>query len=445
VTLTGASLAGTAASNYTLGSVSTTTANITAMPVNPNSITVTPPSNLTYNGSPMEYTATAASVNEFTFSYVGLSPTVYQASSMPPTNAGNYSVTVTPSGSNYSGSKSVTFTIAKQTLTPQFTGNTSPTYDGTAKALSAATTPSTIVNLTYDGSSDAPTSVGIYTVLATVNDPNYQGSASTSLTITAASLATSAITLTPQSDGSYTASGPEGSTFSYSYAGRSANGIATSYSSASAPTAPGYYTVTATATGNYSGSKSADYFVAGPVAVSDAITKPAGNPSLVLTLASLLANDVRITPAGAVATDGLSITGVTNGSGNSAQIDGGDILFSPGGASPETFTYTLSYGGQAAIGTVTVTTETQAPTFTLQIVKVGTATLAGGNTTVTHDFIGVPGQTYAVEYSTDLTNWTSAGNRSTGATGSFSLNITKVGDMAADWNAHMFFRASLVR
>lgn len=236
-----------------------------------------------------------------------------------------------------------------------------------------------------------------------------------------------------------------GSTFSYSYAGRSANGIATSYSSASAPTAAGYYTVTATATGNYSGSNTADYFVAGPVAVSDAITKPAGNPSLVLTLASLLANDVRITPAGAVATDGLSITGVTNGSGNSAEIDGGDILFSPGGASPETFTYTVSDGTKSATATVTVTTESSAPTFSLQIVKVGTATFSAPNTSVTHDFIGVPNQTYAVEYSTDLTNWTSAGNRSTGATGSFSLNITKSGDVAADWNAHMFFRARLVR
>jgi hypothetical protein len=269
-----------------------------------------------------------------------------------------------------------------------------------------------------------------------------------SSTVIAGSLSGGDIALTPVGDGSYTASGPEGSTFSYSYAGRSANGINTSYSSDTAPTAAGYYTVTATATGNYSGSNTADYFVAGPVAVSDAITKPAGNPSLVLDLASLLANDVRITPAGAVATDGLSITGVTNGLGNSAQIDGGDILFTPSGASPETFTYTLSYGGQAAIGTVTVTTESSAPAFTLQIAKVGTANFAGGNTTVTHDFIGVPGPTYLVEYTTDLENgpWTSAGNQSTDETGSFSVNFTKVGEnVAADWNRGMFFRARLVR
>ena len=267
-------------------------------------------------------------------------------------------------------------------------------------------------------------------------------------TVTAASLAGGDITLTAVGDGSYTASGPVGSTFDYSYVGRSANGITTSYSSATAPTAAGFYTVTATATGNYSGSNTADYFVAGPVAVSDAITKPAGNPSLVLTLASLLANDVRITSAGAVATDGLSITGVTNGSGNSAQIDGGDILFTPGGSSPETFTYVLSYGSQTSIGTVTVTTESSAPTFSLQIVKVGTANFSAPNTSVTHDFIGVPSQTYLVEYTTDLENgpWTSAGNQSTGATGSFSVNFTKLGEnVAVDWNRGMFFRARLVR
>jgi hypothetical protein len=92
-------------------------------------------------------------------------------------------VTVTSSDSNYTGSKSVDFTIAKATLTPVFSGSTSPTYDGTAKSLSASTSPATTVNLTYDGSSTAPTSAGIYSVVATVNDTNYQGTATTSLVI----------------------------------------------------------------------------------------------------------------------------------------------------------------------------------------------------------------------------------------------------------------------
>jgi hypothetical protein len=95
---------------------------------------------------------------------------------------------------------------------------------------------------------------------------------------------------------------------------------------------------------------------------------------------------------------------------------------------------------------VTITTETQAPVFDLQIVKVGTAELLGGSTTVTHDFIGVPGQFYQLEYTTNLGgSWTSAGNQNTGATGSFSVTITKSGNFVAEWNTHMFFRARLVR
>jgi hypothetical protein len=77
----------------------------------------------------------------------------------------------------------VSVTVSKASLTPEFSGNTSPTYDGTAKSLSATTTPATIVNLTYDGSDTAPTSAGIYEVVATVIDANYEGSATTSLMI----------------------------------------------------------------------------------------------------------------------------------------------------------------------------------------------------------------------------------------------------------------------
>ena len=291
------------------------------------------------------------------------------------------------------------------------------------------------------------TAVGTYAISqGTLANPNYSISfTGANFTITAASLASSAITLTAVGDGSYTASGPEGSTFSYSYAGRSANEINTSYSSATAPTAAGYYTVSATATGNYSGSNTADYFVAGPVAVADPRTKSAGNTAQLIPISELLANDRRITSTGTVESTGLTVTGVTNGSGNTVTLAGAFIQFTPSSAATDTFTYTVTYEGKTATATVTVTTETEAPAFTLQIVKVGTAAFAGGNTTVTHDFIGVPGQTYLVEYATDLAGaWTSAGNQSTGATGSFSVTFTKSGDVAADWNAHMFFRARLL-
>jgi len=164
-----------------------------------------------------------------------------------------------------------------------------------------------------------------------------------------------------------------------------------------------------------------------------------------IPISELLANDRRITSTGTVETTGLTVTGVTSGSGNNAEIAGVFIKFTPSSASTDTFTYTVTDGTKTATATVTITTETQAPSFDLQIVKVGAATFGGSNTTITHDFIGVPNQTYLVEYATNLEGpWISAGNQSTGPTGSFSVNFTTSGDVAADWNAHMFFRARLV-
>jgi hypothetical protein len=86
-------------------------------------------------------------------------------------------------------------TVTKATLTPVFSGATAPNYDGAPKALSASTTPSTTVTLSYSGtgatvygpSSSAPSNAGTYDVSATVSDSNYQGSANTTLTIGKAS------------------------------------------------------------------------------------------------------------------------------------------------------------------------------------------------------------------------------------------------------------------
>ena len=86
-------------------------------------------------------------------------------------------------------------TVGKATLTPVFSGTTSPTYNGAPKPLSAITTPSTTVNLSYTGtgatvygpSSSAPSNAGSYDVSATISDSNYQGSANTTLTIGKAS------------------------------------------------------------------------------------------------------------------------------------------------------------------------------------------------------------------------------------------------------------------
>jgi hypothetical protein len=205
--------------------------------------------------------------------------------------------------------------------------------------------------------------------------------------------------------------------------------------------------VTAAATGNYTGSNTADFYVTGPVAGNDSATKPADNSRIKIPTATLLGNDSRIHSDGSVLTDNLAITAVSQGTGTAASISGAFVLFTPSSTGSDSFSYTVtdSITGKTATGTITVTTEAAPPSFDLQIVGQGTASYNGTQTSITMDFIGVPNQSYTVEYKGDLAeaSWTSAGAQSTGSTGSFSVTFTKAGDHTTDWNGSMFFRASV--
>jgi large repetitive protein len=114
----------------------------------------------------------------------GLSVTVtYNGSTTVPTKAGSYVVVATVVDPNYQGSASDTFVIAKATASVTL-GNLSQTYDGNPKPVSVSTSPFGLaVTVTYDGSTSAPTNAGSYAVVATVVDPNYQGSANETLSI----------------------------------------------------------------------------------------------------------------------------------------------------------------------------------------------------------------------------------------------------------------------
>ena len=57
-------------------------------------------------------------------------------------------------------------------------------YNGTAQVVTVTTSPTNlVVNLTYNGSGNAPTNAGSYTVIGTINDANYQGSTTNTLVI----------------------------------------------------------------------------------------------------------------------------------------------------------------------------------------------------------------------------------------------------------------------
>ena len=102
------------------------------------------------------------------------------------TNAGTASAKATYAGTaNLEGSQgSKTFEIGKATAQVTLSNLGPHLFDNTAKSATVATTPTGLnVTVTYNGLTPAPTAVGSYNVVATVNNPNYQGQATGTLVI----------------------------------------------------------------------------------------------------------------------------------------------------------------------------------------------------------------------------------------------------------------------
>ncbi len=111
----------------------------------------------------------------------------YNGLGSAPLNAGSYTVVGTVSDPMYLALGDVTNTlvIAKVPATVTL-DNLTYRYDGTPKAATVGVTPAGLkVDVTYNGSSVAPTEVGKYTVVGTVNELNYAGSATNLFVITA--------------------------------------------------------------------------------------------------------------------------------------------------------------------------------------------------------------------------------------------------------------------
>ena len=130
----------------------------------------------TYDGSPKNASAIT--------SPAGLAVSfTYDGSASAPVNAGSYAVVASIDDTNYQGSANDTLVIGKATATVTL-ADLVHDYDGTPKAATATTDPAGLtLAITYDGSSTEPSAIGSYAVVATVDDPNYQGSASGTLEI----------------------------------------------------------------------------------------------------------------------------------------------------------------------------------------------------------------------------------------------------------------------
>ena len=110
-------------------------------------------------------------------------------SGTPSASGGPYTFRVTATDSStgtgpYSGSSTTySLTVGKPTATITLS-NLAQIYTGSPLSVTATTVPSGLaVSFTYNGSETAPTAPGSYTVVAIINDPNYQGSATGTLVV----------------------------------------------------------------------------------------------------------------------------------------------------------------------------------------------------------------------------------------------------------------------
>jgi hypothetical protein len=130
-----------------------------------------------YDGTPKFATATTdpAGLNTVTISYSqGGSPVA------APTNVGSYAVLASLSNDNYKASDATGTLVINKAAATVALSNLTQTYTGNALTPSAAITPEGLAIIW----TNAPqTNAGSYAVTATVNDANYEGSASGTFTI----------------------------------------------------------------------------------------------------------------------------------------------------------------------------------------------------------------------------------------------------------------------
>ena len=154
------------------------------------SITFTPlTSPVTYGVSPITLSATGgASGNPVVFSLISGPGSLSGSNNsiLTVNGAGTIVVAANQAGNtNYAAAapvnQSLQVTQAKATVT---LGNLNQTYTGSPLLATATTTPAGLtVTFTYNGSATPPTAAGSYTVVGTVSNPNYQGTATGTMTI----------------------------------------------------------------------------------------------------------------------------------------------------------------------------------------------------------------------------------------------------------------------
>ena len=138
-----------------------------------------------FGDAPFALSGTASSGLPLSFSLVS-GPATVSGSTVTLTGAGTVVVRASQSGStNYLAAPDVdrSFAVSKATATVTL-GNLSQMFDGQPKPPTVTTVPDGLaVDVTYNGSTTLPITTGSYAVVTTVNDTDYQGTASGTLVI----------------------------------------------------------------------------------------------------------------------------------------------------------------------------------------------------------------------------------------------------------------------
>jgi hypothetical protein len=308
--------------------------------------------------------------------------------------AGVYTVIV--NGTCGSVTNSATLTVNKAAASIEL-GSLSQTYNSSAKTATATTTPGGLaVTFTYNGSATAPTSAGSYTLVGTINDPNYQGNATGTLVINPATLTITAAANTKTYDG--TTSAVATPTVAGLQGFDSVTGLAETYDTRNAGTGK---TLTVSAYIVNDGNAGANYSV-NTVASSTGVINPATltvaandeskmcgqpNPALTASISGFVGGET---------TNVLTSPVVLNTTATISSAAGAYPIAASSAAAPN---YDVNY----ANGTLTVL---QSPQLSYAIVKVtGTNQFVVSWSTVTN-------QTYQLECKTNLAApaWTPVGS-----------------------------------
>jgi hypothetical protein len=108
---------------------------------------------------------------------------LYDESDTAPTNAGSYSAVASIVAANYEGTVTNVLNIAKATAAIQLSQLVQG-YTGNPCQATVATVPAGLnVDVTYNGTNEAPSAIGNYNMVVNVNDTNYAGTATATFTI----------------------------------------------------------------------------------------------------------------------------------------------------------------------------------------------------------------------------------------------------------------------